>query len=572
LPNHSGAPLAAGALDARARCSMRRRRGRARDSRPPPANSSRRPRPRVARTVLCAPCSSGRARQRRGELARVATIAAREREQLRSGWRGSAWRAGSSPGPTRCWRRFGVAAWRCRWGAVPRRREDGHGTLPSRPGRTGDAWKRPRRTIIDRAARPHRARLVLSWVRRCASAQGDSLGLARRCSAPRQLPGARRSTCAARGKAAAGRHGQAAQRTSSPNIVRAGEPRGRRRRPRSAWAAIVVAPKPPRRRGDAPRAFDLRLRRARWSRSAPAARQGKGAGAAVMETARLLWGEWRMAAGAWLGSCPSATGHTVRRSVLSHSLATRRRHPRRTASPIGIIQAGMKAEWLLNYRGGRVLLPDGDDRPRLGARGVDVEPVDRPESLAIRGESPRQGRRVVARESAQDRVHVRQRAALGRRGDDGPAYPAFLEKCGIPTWWWRLKLYDCCTLTMRNFTGSTRSSSGVSVRVVARRNGAHTAPRRGSSAHHGARLEKAVSAASALRGEGGFLFAMCTATETLDLAPRRAGGTSRRATRRRPRIPPPTRKLDWTQALAFQGAHIEQNPQLASSRTSDGHR
>jgi len=71
---------------------------------------------------------------------------------------------------------------------------------------------------------------------------------------------------------------------------------------------------------------------------------------------------------------------------------------------------------------------------------------------------------------------------------------------------------------------------------------------------------------------GGFLFAMCTATETIDLALAAervdiaaafADGTAM--------DPQADRKLDWSQALAFAGAHVEPNPQIASFSDIDGH-
>src|SRR5260370_23126772 len=71
---------------------------------------------------------------------------------------------------------------------------------------------------------------------------------------------------------------------------------------------------------------------------------------------------------------------------------------------------------------------------------------------------------------------------------------------------------------------------------------------------------------------GGFLFAMCTATETLDLALAAervdiaaafADGT--------PMDPDADRKLDWSRALAFRGAHLEPSPQIASFSDIDGH-
>src|SRR2546428_1538868 len=52
-----------------------------------------------------------------------------------------------------------------------------------------------------------------------------------------------------------------------------------------------------------------------------------------------------------------------------------------------VVQAGIKAEWLLNYRGGSFLLPDGPAIRRDAAlAGVSVEPVEESRVTAIRGE------------------------------------------------------------------------------------------------------------------------------------------------------------------------------------------
>src|SRR5260221_48608 len=52
-----------------------------------------------------------------------------------------------------------------------------------------------------------------------------------------------------------------------------------------------------------------------------------------------------------------------------------------------VVQAGIKAEWLLNYRGGSFLLPDGPAIRRDAAlAGVALEPVDDARATASRGE------------------------------------------------------------------------------------------------------------------------------------------------------------------------------------------
>ena len=86
-------------------------------------------------------------------------------------------------------------------------------------------------------------------------------------------------------------------------------------------------------------------------------------------------------------------------------------------------------------------------------------------------------------------------------------------------------------------------------------------------------LKKAV--AREIRGfvhDGGFLFAMCTATATIelalaaervDIAAAYADGT--------PMDPDADAKLDWSKCFAFHGAHLEQSPAIASFSDIDGH-
>src|SRR5204862_5920703 len=79
-------------------------------------------------------------------------------------------------------------------------------------------------------------------------------------------------------------------------------------------------------------------------------------------------------------------------------------------------------------------------------------------------------------------------------------------------------------------------------------------------------LKKAV--ARSIRSyveNGGFLFAMCTATETIDLA-LAAQGVDIAATYAdgTPIDPDADAKLDWARTFAFTGGHIETNPLVAS--------
>ena len=71
---------------------------------------------------------------------------------------------------------------------------------------------------------------------------------------------------------------------------------------------------------------------------------------------------------------------------------------------------------------------------------------------------------------------------------------------------------------------------------------------------------------------GGFLFAMCTATETLDLALASDGVDIAAAyADGTPMDPQASSKMHWEKALAFRDAQLELSPSLASFSDIDGH-
>jgi len=245
-----------------------------------------------------------------------------------------------------------------------------------------------------------------------------------------------------------------------------------------------------------------------------------------------------------------------------------------------IIQAGIKAEWLLNYRGGAFLVPDGEAVRRDAALGgVKVEPVADGRVTGIRGEMEASNMDAVPLEKAPKvAVYVPPNAPPW---DD--AVTMALQYAGIrfDTVWdfevmaGKLANYDWLHLHHEDFTGQYSKFFliyggapwlGEMVRFngdAAKRLGFATVPD----------LKKAV--ARRIRdyvANGGFVFAMCTATETIDLALAAehvdiaaafADGT--------PMDPQADAKLDWSQALAFTGAHVEPNPAVASFSDIDGH-
>src|SRR2546427_10495798 len=245
-----------------------------------------------------------------------------------------------------------------------------------------------------------------------------------------------------------------------------------------------------------------------------------------------------------------------------------------------VVQAGIKAEWLLNYRGGSFLVPDGAAIRRDAAlNGVGFEAVDGAQVTAIRGEIEGANADAVPLEKA-PRVAVYVPPNVPPWDD---AVTMALQYAGIPfSKIWDpevvgggLKDYDWLHLHHEDFTGQYSKFhliyAGASwlaemVRynqTAARQLGVESVPD----------LKKSV--ARHIRGyvgNGGFLFAMCTATETLDLAlAAQRGDIAAPYADGTPPDPHADAKLDCSQALAFTGGHVEPDPTVASFSDIDGH-
>jgi hypothetical protein len=245
-----------------------------------------------------------------------------------------------------------------------------------------------------------------------------------------------------------------------------------------------------------------------------------------------------------------------------------------------VIQAGLKAEWLLNYRGGAFLVPDGDALRRDAAlNGVRAEAVDGSAVMRIRGEIEANNMDAVPLEKAPKvAVYAPPNAAPW---DD--AVTMALQYAGIPfSKIWDpevlnggLREYDWLHLHHEDFTGQYSKFfliySGMPWLADMVQRNSDTARRLGFATVPA--LKKAV--AQGIRAyveNGGFLFGMCTATETIDLA-LAAHSTDIAATFAdgTPLDPEADSKLDWSQTFAFTGAHLEPNPLVASFSDIDGH-
>jgi hypothetical protein len=244
------------------------------------------------------------------------------------------------------------------------------------------------------------------------------------------------------------------------------------------------------------------------------------------------------------------------------------------------LKAGDKAEWFLNYRGGSFLLPDDPTLRRKAALdGVTVQPIDDGAVAAARKEIAAGNMDAITLEKA---PHIAIYApAKSPPWDD--AVTLALRYAGIEyTQIWDdeilktdLSKFDWIHLHHEDFTGQ-ENKLHLGFRdapwFIEQRDNDLTAAQRNGYSNIPA-LKKAVAAR--LRDfveKGGFLFAMCGATETLELAMAAqnvdiAGpffdGT--------PMDPDADSKMDWVHTFAFQGAHLEMSPGVNSMSDIDGH-
>ena len=259
---------------------------------------------------------------------------------------------------------------------------------------------------------------------------------------------------------------------------------------------------------------------------------------------------------------------------------TQENHLRAYGLTYWTLKQGLEGEWLLNYRGGSFLLPDRSDVRREAAfRGVSVQPVDAGQEASIRATIADANMESVPLEKAP-------RVAVYAPPNSTPwddAVTMALEYAGIEyeTIWdpevldQDLSQYEWIHLHHEDFTGqyskfylTYAGAPWLQEEVernqeVARAHGFASVPD----------LKKAV--AQRIRDYvegGGFLFAMCSATETLDLAlaaenvdiaAAYSDGT--------PSDPDASGKMDWSRTLAFQGAEVQTAPSVDAFSDIDTH-
>jgi hypothetical protein len=244
------------------------------------------------------------------------------------------------------------------------------------------------------------------------------------------------------------------------------------------------------------------------------------------------------------------------------------------------LKRGARAEWFLNFRNGAFLLPGDQATSRDAAlTGVTVEPLDDARLAETRGQLQGGNMDAVPLEKP-PKVAV---YAPPNAPPWDDAVTMALNYAGIDfekvwdgeVFAGKLKTYDWLHLHHEDFTGQYSkfflNYAGAPWLVdMVERNRA-MAQSQGFSSVPAEKQAVAIAIANFVE-RGGFLFAMCTATETLDLAlaadkvdiaASYADGS--------PMDPNASAKMNWKRALAFQNAELELSPTIAVYSDIDGH-
>jgi len=244
------------------------------------------------------------------------------------------------------------------------------------------------------------------------------------------------------------------------------------------------------------------------------------------------------------------------------------------------IKLGQQAEWLLNYRGGAFMLPDAPDlRRRAALDGVSTEPLNDAQLAAVRREIAGGNMESVPLEKA-PRIAVYTPPEVAPWDD---AVTIALRYAGIeftPIYdeqvqQGELAKYDWLHLHHEDFTGQFNKfhlgyRDAPWFRDMVAKNAA-VAKRFGFASVPGLKKDVAERI-RAFVDRGGFLFAMCGATETLELAiAGRDVDIAGDFADGSPMATDAEAGMQWKRALAFKDARLEHSPFVNSMSDIDGH-
>ncbi|OLD80746.1 MAG: asparagine synthetase B, partial [Ignavibacteria bacterium 13_1_40CM_2_61_4] len=234
-----------------------------------------------------------------------------------------------------------------------------------------------------------------------------------------------------------------------------------------------------------------------------------------------------------------------------------------------VLGRGQKAEWLLNYRGGSFLLADDPGTQReADLRGVTLEPMSGGAEAAMRAEIADNNMESIALEKAPKvAVYIPPNTPPW---DD--AVTLALRYADIPyaTVWdeevlkGELQKYDWLHLHHEDFTGQHGKFYGA-YRAFAwyqEEEAVQQAMAKKLGFAKVTQLKAAVAGAiKEFVGRGGFMFGMCSATDTYDIALAAAGvDLADTPYDGDPPDPLANRKLDFSRTLAFKDFRLEMDP------------
>ncbi len=245
-----------------------------------------------------------------------------------------------------------------------------------------------------------------------------------------------------------------------------------------------------------------------------------------------------------------------------------------------VLEQGERVEWLLNYRAGSFLLPEGPAVRREAAlRGVTVESLGESRLAAIRAEISGSNMEAVILEKA-PRIAVYTPPG-SRPWDDAVTLALTYAGIAYDELWdpevlgGELSGYDWLHLHHEDFTGQyskfylTYAGAAWLQEEVARNR--RVAMAFGLPDTPSLKKAVAVKIREYVDG-GGFLFAMCTATETIDLALAALGVDIAASYADGDAVElNASARLNWEATFAFEGAVIFEDPALSAFSDIDGH-
>lgn len=259
---------------------------------------------------------------------------------------------------------------------------------------------------------------------------------------------------------------------------------------------------------------------------------------------------------------------------------TQANHLRAYGLTYWVLKQGMEAEWFLNYRGGAFLLPNDPGVTREAAlRGVTVAPVTAGELSAIRGEMAQSNMEAVPLEKA-PKIAI-YTPPNSTPWDDAVTMALEYAQIEYETIWDEevvtggLSEYEWLHLHHEDFTGQFSKffityAGAPWLQEEVQRN-QEVARRLGFQNVPDLKKEVARQIRDYVEG-GGFVFAMCSASETLELAlAAETVDIAAAFSDGSPADPRASEKLDWGRAMAFEGAQVQVAPSVNSFSDIDGH-